>query len=454
MIGEREPSVRLWVSIRYHKDTPHRTFISVALLERNRFPMLRTALTISCDVTHRYVAKKFSLWARHASPNTKCSSRCLNAVARIARLSSAADENSHSRTMPNVASPQEIGEPRQQTGKPNESTVSRAFPDVPNNGTREQRGLTNDLNGSQAFYDLRWDENFRNLRAFFQTSGQSDMRSLPKDKRLRMWVSRQKLEYKKKCKGQPTMMTDERVELLKSIGFSFDAIRERSWDKVYQKLCDHVQRNGGVFPYESEDGDALDAEGRRLSMWCQHQRVNYSFYRSMGESRRSTLMTEERIAKLDAINFSWSLRDSFWDDKYEELKAYRRHHGDCLVPAAYVANMSLSKWVERQRTAYALLKEGKTTRMTQHRLALLNELDFVWDANEYKWQLKYKELAEYQSNNGYGALPRQNDPGMAPLYRWVVYQRNAYKKWVKGEKSSLNSGRVALLDQLGIHWAE
>jgi glycerol-3-phosphate cytidylyltransferase-like family protein len=404
---------------------------------------------MSCDVTHRYFAKNFSLWARHASPcNTKPSS-LLKAVARIGRISSAADENSHSRTILNVASPQEIGEPQD---KPNESTDSR---DVPTTSrTKKRRGPTNDLNGSQAFYDLRWDENFRNLRAFFESSGQSDMRSLPKDKRLRMWVSRQKLEYKKKCKGQPAMMTDERVELLKSIGFSFDAIRERSWDKVYQKLCDYVQRNGGVFPYQSEDGDSLDAEGRRLSMWCQHQRVNYSFYRSMGESRRSTLMTEERIAKLDEINFSWSLRDSFWDDKYEELKAYRRHHGDCLVPAAYVANMSLSKWVERQRTAYALLKEGKPTRMTQHRLALLNQLDFVWDANEYKWQLKYKELAEYQSNNGHGALPRQNDPGMAPLYRWVVYQRNAYKKWVKGEKSSLNSDRVALLDQLGIHWAE
>jgi glycerol-3-phosphate cytidylyltransferase-like family protein len=416
--------------------------------------MLRTALTISCDVAHRYFAKNFSLWARHASPNTKRSSHYLKAVERIGRMSSAADENSHSRTVPNMTSPQEIGEPQEQTNKPNESTGSRAIRNVRTRSTKEQQGPTNDLNGSQAFYDLRWDENFRNLRAFFETSCQSDMRLLPKDKRLRMWVSRQKLEYKKKCKGQPTMMTDERVELLKSIGFSFDAIRERSWDKVYQKLCDYVKRNGGVFPYESEDGDSLDAEGRRLSMWCQHQRVNYSFYRSMGESRRSTLMTEERIAKLDMINFSWSLRDSFWDDKYEELKAYRRHHGDCLVPAAYVANMSLSKWVERQRTAYALLKEGKPTRMTQHRLALLNQLDFVWDANEYKWQLKYKELAEYQSINGYGTLPRQNDPGMAPLYRWVVYQRSAYKKWVKGEKSSLNSDRVALLNQLGIHWAE
>jgi hypothetical protein len=38
-------------------------------------------------------------------------------------------------------------------------------------------------------------------------------------------------------------------------------------------------------------------------------------------------LTDERIARLENLGFVWSLRDD-WQKHYEELKEYKKKHGD------------------------------------------------------------------------------------------------------------------------------
>ena len=58
----------------------------------------------------------------------------------------------------------------------------------------------------------------------------------------------------------------------------------------------------------------------KLGSWCAIQRLS------------KARLTRERLARLEAIGFSWTLRDTLWDNRCAELAAYKQAHGDCNVP--------------------------------------------------------------------------------------------------------------------------
>lgn len=70
---------------------------------------------------------------------------------------------------------------------------------------------------------------------------------------------------------------------------------------------------------------------------------------------------ENRIAKLNEIGFSWTVRGGgkkakleptpedktkplSWNERFEQLKAYKEENGDCLVPNNYEPNKKLGIW--------------------------------------------------------------------------------------------------------------
>jgi hypothetical protein len=64
----------------------------------------------------------------------------------------------------------------------------------------------------------------------------------------------------------------------------------------------------------------------------------------MMEGNQSS-MTVERARALESLGFVWSKRDLVdWYSRLEELKQYKKEHGDCLVPNKYSANPQLGTW--------------------------------------------------------------------------------------------------------------
>ncbi len=66
-------------------------------------------------------------------------------------------------------------------------------------------------------------------------------------------------------------------------------------------------------------------------------------YKHMKENKPSP-MNDFRINLLENIGFEWSLkpfssRQNAWNEKFEELKAYRKVHGNCDVPQVGVSKM-------------------------------------------------------------------------------------------------------------------
>ena len=88
-----------------------------------------------------------------------------------------------------------------------------------------------------------------------------------------------------------------------------------------------------------------------------------------------------------------------WKQRLKELKAYKKKHGDCLVPKNYEHNRKLGSWVSTQRQEYKNWLKGLHSNLTQERIDQLNDIDFVWEVgigvqnkDDTAWGQRLKEL--------------------------------------------------------------
>jgi hypothetical protein len=99
----------------------------------------------------------------------------------------------------------------------------------------------------------------------------------------------------------------------------------------------------------------------------------------------------------------------------------------------------LGKWISHQR-AYK-----KNEGITEQRQKQLDDLDFIWDVDEFEWNKNFEALKAYKKEFGDCNVSNEfkNKDG-SNLGRWVGYQRKIIKK--------LSPEKKKLLDDLGFDW--
>lgn len=223
------------------------------------------------------------------------------------------------------------------------------------------------------------------------------------------WINIQRRLYKRK------ELALERVEKLNHLGFIWDS-NEASWAESYENLKKIKRKN--------EDFNLGSC--RFLRNWVAVQRTNY----------KKGKLSLERIEKLNAINFSWDVKEDCWNECFQQLEKFKKLHGHCEVPCDTPENLSLRKWSISQRV---LCKKNK---LSIGRIEKLNNLEFIWDVREAIWNERYQQLKQFKNQYGHCDLP--NKAGI--LGSWVQTQRNCYRQ------GKLEMGRVEKLNLLGINW--
>jgi hypothetical protein len=103
----------------------------------------------------------------------------------------------------------------------------------------------------------------------------------------------------------------------------------------------------------------------RLGQWVAVQRYHFL----------TGVIAPVRKAQLDELGFVWSRRDWLWETGFAALKTFKAREGHCLVRALHIeGNLKLGLWVSTQRR--------KKNTMTDERKQRLNDLGFVWKAND------------------------------------------------------------------------
>ncbi len=212
--------------------------------------------------------------------------------------------------------------------------------------------------------------------------------------------------------------------------------QELLWNMRYQELFDFHKINGhSNVPYNHPN--------HQLSRWVTNQRQNKRLKRKS--------MTTQRIAKLNELNFEFQMEknkngyrsyrnESTWMAKYNQLKQFQQTHNHCSVKPS--TDKNLWRWIDSQRTAFRRLQKGQKSSLTRERIELLEEIGFLWDPIDAKFNDRIQELKMFQEKHGHCDVAQSMN---LSLYSWMKSQRDQYEKFIKGEKSSLTKERVDLL---------
>ena len=148
----------------------------------------------------------------------------------------------------------------------------------------------------------------------------------------------------------------------------FRSYQAEQWNESYADLCFFLDKHGHCqVPHTYSDNPAL-------ARWVKRQRYQY---RLKQEGKPST-MSDERIAALEKIGFVWDSHGSTWDERLNELEAFKAKHGNCNVPSCFLENPRLATWVKCQRRQYKLFCQGKPSNITLERIEKLQGLGFEW----------------------------------------------------------------------------
>ena len=344
--------------------------------------------------------------------------------------------------------------------------------------------VTNESLSSLSQRQSNWDNLFESLKAYKSTHGDTFVPSTyPDFPQLGNWVDNQRQLFRMRQEAEESgvatnyeYITDDRIDRLNSIGFVWNA-NDHAWNLRFEELKQYIAENGnscvpGIYP-----------ENESLGLWVAKQRRTYKVKLETEKKKNNnkgnillneTPLSEERIAKLNDVGFIWDVHEAQWLERYEELKRYRKDHGDTLVPKHYSVYPFLGRWVDKQRFDYKRfiakkkiddgieMKDPKerrelerlaslSTGMTEERVRLLDAEDFIWDPFNHAWEQKYYEFCTFVEVNGH-AMIRSRGKGYDPLARWAEIQRKNYRKKIDGHKTTLTQERIEKLDRVGFIW--
>jgi superfamily II DNA or RNA helicase len=206
-----------------------------------------------------------------------------------------------------------------------------------------------------------WDEWYGLLQTYKQREGHCRVPALhlEKDMKLGQWVSDQRKNHQKE------MLSNQRINQLNEIGFTWDIIFEK-WETGFSFLLQYLKREGNcLVPNRHIEGNYP------LGQWVSHQR------------RTKSRLPQQRISQLNLISFDWNLQINqiiTWDTWYEKLVQFHHEFKHTNVPDDYLTEegWNLSNWVKSTRYG-----QIKTNSAQKRKLEAFDS--WTWNLRDSKW---------------------------------------------------------------------
>jgi len=169
---------------------------------------------------------------------------------------------------------------------------------------------------------------------------------------LGIWQRNQRGNYKS---GN---LSSDRIEQLEKIGFIWEKF-EQKFEKGFQETLHYKKSTGNP----NTPASYKTAEGFRLGLWQQHQRMSY----------KKGNLSSGRIKQLEKIRFTWGILEEKFEKGFQETLLYKESTGNPNAPRNYsTAGFWLGDWQSNQRERY---KKGK---LSPDRIERLEEIGFKW----------------------------------------------------------------------------
>lgn len=216
------------------------------------------------------------------------------------------------------------------------------------------------------------------------------------EKKLAKWVQNQRVFYKYFLNGDTKHIKQHRIAALDSIGFIWD-VYEHQWNAKFEELKQYHA--------EKKTFDVPKRENAKLAAFVLTMRSAMKKRNEGIVVQKNTTLTEERINKLNSINFQWESKrpprylqkpTSSWnihtdyDQFYQLLSEFKDEYGHL-----YVSKM-LQEWIKGEsepsnkeykrlsvfvtaiKKEHDAYREGKPSILTEERVEQLTALGIKW----------------------------------------------------------------------------
>ncbi|HEV7379352.1 MAG TPA: Helicase associated domain protein, partial [Dyadobacter sp.] len=270
--------------------------------------------------------------------------------------------------------------------------------------------------------DEKWERAYLLLKSVYETTGTSDIAQnyICQDFKLGKWAGRQRAVWKE------NQLAQDRIDLLDAIGFTWDPLDEQ-WERAYLLLKEIYESTGS-----SNIPTNYIYQEFNLGKWANVTQRG---------AKKNNRLSQDRIALLEAIGFTWDPLDEQWERAYLLLKEIYDSTGNSYISDRFTyKDFNLGLWCRTQRTAW------KKNQLAQDRIALLDAIGFTWDVLDAKWERAYLLLKSVYETTGTTDISQNYICQDFKLGKWVSTQRVTWKH------NRLSQNRIALLDAIGFTW--
>lgn len=276
-----------------------------------------------------------------------------------------------------------------------------------------------------------WESRFELVKQYYEKTGiiNISQKEVVNGVWIGKWIRMQKQAM------EAGKLSDEQVEMLKTLPIEQVGVKPDPWYKVYEDAKLYKQEHGD---FSSIPKEYIGKSGYGLGNWVYTQRRLYR----LGE------LSEDKIKLLESIDFNWD-SESAWDKAYRYAKAYYEEHGDLLMKQSYKTSdgYGLGTWVYKCRLLH-MQKNG----LDQEQVKALDEIGMVWELESKKyssvkpqtikpktkrvkkvepkqpknpWDVNYAVAKEYYETHGsvVGMSKKENPK----LHGWLQNQRHSYR---------------------------
>ena len=269
------------------------------------------------------------------------------------------------------------------------------------NLSEERRRLLSNIGiRFEDYYDLQWNKNYELAKKYYEYHGNLEIPVKFKTingyeyndtgVNLGTWLYTQR---------QNKNLSDERRNLLSSIGMSLRGDNASQWNKNYELAKKYYEYHGNLkipVKFKTINGYEFNETGINLGIWLASQRAN----KNLSEERR-------RLLSNIGIRFE-DYYDLQWNKNYELAKKYYEYHGNLEIPVKFKTingyeyndtGVNLGKWLYTQR---------QNKNLSDERRKLLSNIGmrFISLKEEKIWYSLYEQALKFYKQ--YGAWSEEN----------------------------------------------
>ncbi|MCD7809773.1 MAG: Helicase associated domain protein, partial [Erysipelotrichaceae bacterium] len=286
----------------------------------------------------------------------------------------------------------------------------------------EQKRLLEDIGMCfESSKDVLWYASFNKAKQYFEEHGNLNV---PSDYKcadgfaLGRWIRRHRQDASGKTQIK---VTEERKELLDSIGMIWSIEKVKSSDKYLNACREYYKEYGNLKVYGNVTYKDID-----IGQWLSRRRLDYS----RGE------LSQEMIDELNDIGMLWqSSKEYRWQQKYNLVKQHYQQYHDFNMD-----DKSLNLWIKQQVNNY------KLNLLTNNQKVLLDSIN-IQEYIENNWNNYYLKAKDYyESYHDLNILSSYVCEDGTRLGQWLFRQRQLYRE------NKLTKDKIEKLNDIHIVW--